>query len=69
MIQLKHKDRGGNEMLEIIALFLLAPLAAIGVVTLGEISGRNAYEKEVKRKEQFKQDVLEVIKDIEEETK
>ena len=56
-------------MLETIALFLLAPLAAIGVVTLGEISGRHAYDKEVKRKEQFKKDVLEVIKDIEEEEK
>lgn len=69
MIRLKHKDRGGNKMLETIALFLLAPLAAIGVVTLGEITGRCAYDKEVKRKEQFKKDVLEVIKDKEEETK
>ena len=54
-------------MLETIALFLLTPLAAIGVVTLGNITGRYAYEKEVKRKEKFKQDVLEVINEIMEE--
>lgn len=54
-------------MLETIALFLLAPLAAIGVVTLGEITGSYAYKKEVKRKEKFKQDVLEVINEIMEE--
>lgn len=56
-------------MLETIVLFLLAPLAAIGVVTLGEITGRYAYNKEVKRKEKFKQDVLEVINELKEETK
>lgn len=56
-------------MLETIALFLLAPLAAIGVVTLGNITGSYAYEKEVKRKEKFKQDVLEVINELKEEEK
>ena len=56
-------------MLETIALFLLAPLAAIGVVTLGEITGGYAYDKEVKRKEKFKQDVLEVINELKEESK
>lgn len=54
-------------MLETIALFLLAPLAAIGVVTLGEITGSYAYKKEVKRKEKFKQDVVEVINELMEE--
>lgn len=54
-------------MLETIALFLLAPLAAIGVVTLGEITGIYAYKKEVKRKEKFKQDVVEVINERMEE--
>lgn len=54
-------------MLETIALFLLTPLAAIGVVTLGEITGRYAYDKEVKRKEKFKQDVLDVINELKEE--
>lgn len=56
-------------MLETIALFLLTPLAAIGVVTLGNITGTYAYEKEVKRKEKFKQDVLEVINELKEEEK
>lgn len=54
-------------MLETIALFLLTPLAAIGVVNLGEITGRYAYDKEVKRKEKFKQDVLDVINELKEE--
>ncbi len=67
MIELKHKERGGTKMLETIALFLLTPLAAIGVVTLGEITGRYAYDKEVKRKEKFKQDVLDVINELKEE--
>lgn len=56
-------------MLEIIALFLLAPLVAIGVVTLGEIIGNYAYKKEDKRKEKVKQDVLEVINELKEEEK
>lgn len=56
-------------MLETVALFLLTPLAAIGVVTLGEITGRHAYDKEVKRKEKFKQDVVDIIKEFKEEEK
>lgn len=56
-------------MLETIALFLLVPFAAIGVVTLGTITGSYAYEKKVKRKEKFKQDVLEVIIELMEEEK
>lgn len=56
-------------MLETMALFLLAPFAAIGAVTLGGITGRYVYEKEVKRKEKFKQDVLEVINEFMEEEK
>lgn len=54
-------------MLETIASFLLVKLAAIGVVNLGEITGRYAYEKELKRKEKFKKDVLEIINEIMEE--
>lgn len=54
-------------MLETIALFLLTPLEAIGVVTLGEITANYAYEKELKRKEKFKQDVLKVINELMEE--
>lgn len=56
-------------MIETIVLFLLVLLAAIGTVTLGNITGGYMYEKEVKRKEQFKQDVLSIIKELKEEEK
>lgn len=50
-------------MLEVITLFLLVPFAAIGSVTIGNVLGNYSYNKEVKRKEKFKQDVLEIIKE------
>lgn len=56
-------------MIEMIFIFLMTPLAAIGVVKLGEITGTYAIEKELKRKEQFKKDVLEIIKEVKEEEK
>lgn len=55
-------------MLETIVLFILAPLAAIGAVTLGNIVGYYSYNREVKRKKQFKRDVLDIIKEYKEET-
>lgn len=50
-------------MIDIIAISLLVPFAAIGVVTTGTILGNYSYKREVKRKEQFKRDVLEVLKE------
>lgn len=43
-------------MLETIVLLLLAPLAAIGTVTLGNITGSYAFKKEEKRKEKLKEE-------------
>lgn len=43
-------------MLETIVLFLLAPLAAIGTVTLGTITGGYAFKKEERRKEKLKEE-------------
>lgn len=54
-------------MLETIVLFLLAPLAAIGTVTLGNITGSYAFKKEEKRKEKFKRDVLAVLNELAED--
>lgn len=53
-------------MLETIVLFVLVCLAAVGTVTIGNIIGSYMYKKEVKRKEQFKQDVLSIIKELKE---
>lgn len=36
-------------MIETIVLFLLAPLAAIGTVTLGNITGSYIFEKESRK--------------------
>lgn len=55
-------------MIETIVLFLLVLLAAIGTVALGNIAGGYMYEKEVKRKEQFKRYVLDIIKEYKEKT-
>ncbi|EMF0039667.1 hypothetical protein POD66_002434 [Enterococcus hirae] len=43
-------------MLETIVLLLLAPLAAIGTVTLGNITGSYTFKKEEKRKEKLKEE-------------
>ena len=50
-------------MFEVIALFLLAPFAAIGAVTVGNITGSYVYNREVKRKEKFKRNVLEALEE------
>lgn len=52
-------------MIDVILLFFLAPFAAIGAVTIGNFTGGYCYDREVKRKEKFKQDVLKVLKENE----
>lgn len=55
-------------MLETIVLFILVPLAALGVVYIIYIIGEIKEYCNSKRKEQFKQDVLSIVKEHEEKT-
>lgn len=54
-------------MLEVIMLFVLFTFAAIGMVSIMYIIDELKEERKTKRKEKFKQDVLEVIHELEED--